>query len=85
MENMNATSAATLAKIEQLRLDLCREFPGVGGEQVRERMDRSVDELLRQATFDDFVPLLAYRHVRDGIRDAIVSTDFVPRRDGATA
>jgi hypothetical protein len=66
---MRTAAADTLSKIDSLSLSLCREFPALGGRHVRELMDRDVDELLGRAHFADFVPLLAYRHVRDGIRD----------------
>jgi len=60
---------STVNKIEQLHLSLCREFPAVGEEHVRELLDLNVEELIQRAHFDDFVPLLAYRHVREHIRD----------------
>lgn len=65
---MTAT-LSTRTKIEQLRLDLCHEFPNVRADRVHELMDGSVDRLLSRARFDDYVPLLAYRQVRERIRD----------------
>lgn len=68
---MTAATASALTKIEQLGLDLCREFPHLCGDHVHELIESRANELLRHAHFDDFVPLLAYRYVRDGIRDEV--------------
>jgi hypothetical protein len=66
---MTVATLSTRTKIEQLRVDLCHEFPAICGERVHEMMEDSVAHLLEHARFDDFVPLLAYRDVRDRIRD----------------
>ena len=71
MEHVVRTTSSTVAKVEQLCSDLCHEFPETRAEHVHELMGRRVDQLLHQAHFDDYVPLLAYRHARERIRDEV--------------
>jgi hypothetical protein len=66
---MTTAAFSTLNKIDQLCLDLCHEFPAVRGERVHELMETTSHDLLARARFEDFVPLLAYRRVRELIHD----------------
>ena len=57
-------SPGTLRKLAHLRGDLEREFPQVPAEHVDEHVDVVAADLLAQAHFQEFVPLLVHRHVR---------------------
>jgi hypothetical protein len=65
---VRTSTPGTSAKVDQLHLVLRREFPDAETGHVHELMCHSVDVLLAGAHFDDFVPLLAYRRVRERIR-----------------
>ncbi len=58
-------SAATRNRLARLKSDLRREFAAVPKEHIDELVDESVAELLKRAQFDDFVPLLTSRRVRE--------------------
>ena len=57
-------SPRTLRKLAHLRVDLEREFPQVPAEHVDEHLEDVASDLLAQAHFEEFVPLLVHRHVR---------------------
>ena len=54
----------TLRKLQNLRRELRSDFPDLEPERVDEEVGLVAAELLAQARFDDFVPLLTNRHVR---------------------
>jgi len=56
---------STRAKLEHLRGDLEREFPGVPLEQISLVVDALARELLATARFEDYVPLLTLRYARE--------------------
>ena len=57
-------SPGTLRKLAHLRVDLEREFPQVPAEHVDEHVELVASDLLAQAHFEEFVPLLVHRNVR---------------------
>lgn len=58
-------SDATRSRLASLKADLRREFSGLPADRVDQLVEDVVAELLEQAQFDDFVPLLAGRRVRE--------------------
>ena len=58
-------SPDTLRKLAHVRTDLRGEFPQVPEEQVDGHVQAVAAELLVLARFDDYVPLLVRRHVRE--------------------
>jgi Protein of unknown function (DUF3562) len=60
---------ATAAKqIEQLPRYLHHEFPEAAVEAIEHDVEERVHELIAQAHFDDYVPLLVHRAVRERLR-----------------
>jgi Protein of unknown function (DUF3562) len=52
-------------RLRQAETDVVREFNAVDRELVHREFERVTQDLLRNATVTDFVPVLARRHVRD--------------------
>lgn len=52
-------------KLEKLPLDLHAEFPDVPLDALEHDVDRDARVLLSSARFNDFVPLLVHRAVRE--------------------
>jgi hypothetical protein len=55
-------------RLERLPEDLRAEFPSVQLETIRGDVDTHARELLESARFDDFVPVLVHRAVREALR-----------------
>ena len=55
----------TVRKLENLQLELKRTFPQLPPEHVETHLRTVAADLLDRAHFDDFVPLLAHRHVHE--------------------
>jgi hypothetical protein len=64
MDSMHV-SAGTRRRLSRLLIELRREFAHVPGDRVDRVLQSVVEDLLGRARFDDFVPLLAYRLVRE--------------------
>ena len=61
---------ATEARLAVTRRGIETEFDHLPREQVDERFDQIVAELLEDATFGDFVPVLAWRYSREELLSA---------------
>jgi Protein of unknown function (DUF3562) len=48
--------------------EVAREFAMLDPEEVHREFTRVSDDLLRNATVTDFVPVLVHRHVRENLR-----------------
>ena len=55
-------------RMRQAETEVAREFGGLDPELVRREFARVSDDLLRNATVTDFVPVLVHRHVRENLR-----------------
>ncbi|HWB21781.1 MAG TPA: DUF3562 domain-containing protein [Gaiellaceae bacterium] len=55
-------------KIEQLPRYLKHEFPDAPFEAIQHDIEERVHELIVSAHFDDYVPLLVHRTVREHLR-----------------
>jgi hypothetical protein len=55
-------------RLERIPEDLRAEFPGIQLETIRGDVDTQARELLESARFDDFVPVLVHRAVRESLR-----------------
>lgn len=58
-------SEATFTKLARVQQDLCREFPHIRQENIAQLMTGVTSELVELARFDDFVPLLIHRGMRE--------------------
>lgn len=65
---MNLTQEATL-RIAQLPHHLHTEFPHASVPAIETDVREQVSHLTADANFDDYVPLLAHRAVRQHLRD----------------
>ena len=65
--NLTTTSAR---RIHELPLDLSAEFPTVPLRVIEHDVEERVRQLIAGARFDDYVPLLARRTVREHLRTA---------------
>jgi hypothetical protein len=52
-------------RLGHLRSGIAREFEGLPEQEVERRFDAIVRDLLGEATFGDFVPVLAWRYARE--------------------
>lgn len=57
-------------RIERLPQDLRHEYPHVPLAQLEHDVEERVRRLIATARFDDFVPLLVRRSVREHLREA---------------
>jgi hypothetical protein len=55
-------------RLRQAEADVAREFGTLDQEVVHREFERVAEDLLRNATVTDFVPVLVRRHVRDHLR-----------------
>jgi hypothetical protein len=55
-------------KVEQLHHHLHREFPNAPVEAIEHEVDERLHALIAGAHFDDYVPLLVHRYVRERLR-----------------
>jgi hypothetical protein len=55
-------------RMRQAESEVAREFGGLDPELVRREFARVADDLMRNATVTDFVPVLVHRHVRENLR-----------------
>jgi len=61
-----ATLTADLEqRLKRLPEDLHREFPDVPADTIARSVDAGVRELVARARFNDFVPLLVHKLVRE--------------------
>jgi Protein of unknown function (DUF3562) len=58
-------------RMKQAESEVAREFGMLDPELVRREFARVSDELLRNATVTDFVPVLVHRHVRENLRTSV--------------
>jgi hypothetical protein len=65
MESLGPDVARRLERIPE---DLRAEFPTIRLETIRGDVDTHARELLEGARFDDFVPVLVHRAVRESLR-----------------
>ncbi len=56
------------ARLETTRRGIEDEFEHLPAEQVTARFDQIVAQLLSEATFGDFIPVLAWRYSREELR-----------------
>jgi hypothetical protein len=55
-------------RMRQAESEVTREFDALDPELVRHEFARVANELMRNATVTDFVPVLVHRHVRENLR-----------------
>ena len=66
-----ATLTADLEKrLKRLPQDLQGEFPDVPADTIERSVDVGARELIAQARFHDFVPVLVHKAVREQLRAA---------------
>jgi len=66
-----ATMTADLARrLERISSDLKAEFPDVPIEAIQHDLDAGARELTKRARFNDFVPVLVHRAVRERLGSA---------------
>ena len=59
----------TAERIEQLPRHLMAEFPEVSSVEIEHDVEEAVRRLIARAQFDDYVPLLVHKTVRERLRD----------------
>ncbi len=59
---------ATKAKLEQSKRMLEAEFNTVPHDQIEREIEAIATALVEEAHFDDYIPILAQRSVRDRLR-----------------
>jgi hypothetical protein len=65
---MGTPTTDVARRLERLPEDLQAEFPDVGLETIQGDVETRARELLTGARFDDFVPVLVHRAVRESLR-----------------
>jgi hypothetical protein len=60
-----AASQETQRRLSRMRRQLAREFPEISEEELDGLVAATSGSLLSEARFEDFVPLLAHRFVRE--------------------
>jgi hypothetical protein len=55
-------------RLQQAEVDVAREFVTLDQAVVHREFELVTQDLLRNATVTDFVPVLARRHTRDALR-----------------
>ena len=60
--------AATKSKVEHAARALAAEFEAVPGAVIAAEVEATAIRLLEHAHFDDYVPTLAHRYVRERLR-----------------
>ena len=61
-------TTTTTKHLEQVPGSLKAEFPGVPLEAIEHDLEERVRQLITNAHFDDYIPLLARRAVRERLR-----------------
>jgi hypothetical protein len=59
----------TKRKVEHGKVRLAVEFWTTPPEEIAHQIDEATEHLLEEARFDDYVPVLAHRVVRDDLLD----------------
>jgi Protein of unknown function (DUF3562) len=57
-------------RMRQAESEVAREFHLLDPELVQQEFARVTDDLLRDATVTDFVPVLVHRHVRENLKSS---------------
>jgi hypothetical protein len=57
-----------LIQLDRVRSGVAGEFPHVPEDEVNARFDEIVAQLLGEASFGDYVPVLAWRYSRESLR-----------------
>ena len=60
--------AATRSKVEHAARALAVEFESVPGAVIAAEVEATAMRLLEHARFDDYIPILAHRYVRERLR-----------------
>jgi hypothetical protein len=55
-------------QLDRVRGGVAGEFPDVSEAEVNARFEEIVAQLLSEASFGDFVPVLAWRYSRESLR-----------------
>jgi hypothetical protein len=58
-------SPQTISKLSHLTAEVRQEFPNLPAEYVAQQAELIADDLLLHANFDNFIPLLATRYLRE--------------------
>ena len=58
----------TRTRLERMRASIVQEFEGLPLDEVDKRFELIVQELLDDANFGDFVPVLAWRYAREELK-----------------
>jgi hypothetical protein len=58
----------TRTHLDRIRTGIAHEFQQIPQQEVNARFDAIVTQLLGDATFPDFVPVLAWRYSREELR-----------------
>lgn len=66
---MNGLTQTGATRIQQVPRTLKHEFPQVPLEAIEQDVEEHLRRLIASAHFDDFVPLLVHRAVRERLRD----------------
>ncbi len=61
-------SSVAAKKIEQLPRYLHNEFPSAPVEEIEHDVEERLRDLIASAHFDDYIPLLVHRSVRERLR-----------------
>jgi len=81
---MSSTLTPDLTRrIERLPADLQTEFPCVSLEAIKRDVEEGVDELITVARFDEFVPVLVHKAVRERLRGACGESAETDNREAA--
>jgi hypothetical protein len=64
---------STQAKLDRSKKALADEFKSVPPDEIAREVDAIAKTLAERARFDDYIPILAHRFTRDGLRDRSTS------------
>src|SRR4051812_18099044 len=70
---MAALTDDLMRRLDQLPVDLKAEFPHIPLDMIERDVKAGVHELVEQAKFHDFVPVLVHRTVRERLRASAVA------------
>lgn len=65
---MAPLTAEVARRLERLPLDLQAEFPHVPLQAIEQDVDKGIRELIERSRFNDFVPLLVHKTIRERLR-----------------
>jgi len=68
--------AATKAKLEFSAKILAREFEAVPHGVIATEIEATAARLLENARFDEYVPVLTHRYVRERLQGPVVASTF---------